>query len=95
MCQLDKYWSGFDVIYPSGGGNGGDTVTVGVDLRLLMLEHSLTFNCNHEHYGPLYGGREDSGYTGDQAVVVTERIDLEGMRTAALEEEWKEEEEEE
>ena len=60
-------------IPPAGISDGGGRTIEGGDLRLLPLEHGRTVYCNHEHYGPVSGGGEETGFKVVQAVVGTGR----------------------
>ena len=40
------------------GSDGGGRITGGLDLRLLLPEHSRTVHCDQVHYGPVSGIRE-------------------------------------
>ena len=69
-------------VSPTGGRNGGGVITGGGDLCITPPEHSCTVNYEQAHYGPVSGSREAYRVMGDQVVVRTGRIDLEGMQTA-------------
>ena len=81
-------------LLPAEGCNGRGGVAGGGDLRLPSPEHSRTVYCDQAHYGPVSGGGAEAGAKGGQAVVGQDRLDLEGMWTAAWEAEREEGEEE-
>ena len=70
---------------PAGGRDGEGGIEGGGDLRLPSPEHSRTVYCDQAHYGPVSGGGAEAGAKGGQAVVGQDRLDLEGMWTAARE----------
>ena len=58
-------------ILPAGGRDGGIRTAEGGDLRILPPEHGHTVHCNQSHYGPVSGGRAETGAKDIQAVVGT------------------------
>ena len=60
-------------IPPAGGRYDGGGTVGGGDLRLPPPEHSITVYCSQAHYGPVSGGRAETGANGIQVVVVIVR----------------------
>ena len=58
-------------IPPTGGRDGGVGPAGGGDLHFLVPEHSLAVHFGQANYGPVSGGRAETGATGIQAVVVS------------------------
>ena len=64
--------------------DGGDRIAGGGKLSLILIENSRTVYCNQAHYGPVYGGRAEARYKGDQAVVGSGRLVIGGDADGGL-----------